>query len=228
MKYEVILFDADETLFDFKKSEREAFRKAMIDMGIEYDEDYHFKIYHEINTKIWREFEEGLITQEKLKVERFRRLADKLSIKLDEYEIAELYMDYLSEASFLYDESIELLEELKEKYKLIIITNGLTKVQDKRIRKSKIAKYFKDIIISEEVAISKPNAEIFHHALDKINYHDKKKVLMVGDSLTSDIQGGINAGIDTCWYNPNEYINNTNIKPTYEIKSLFQLRELLK
>ena len=206
MKYEVILFDADETLFDFKKSEREAFRKAMIDMGIEYDEDYHFKIYHEINTKIWREFEEGLITQEKLKVERFRRLADKLSIKLDEYEIAELYMNHLSEASFLYDESIELLEELKEKYKLIIITNGLTKVQDKRIRKSKIAKY----------------------ALDKIGYHDKNKVLMVGDSLTSDIQGGINAGIDTCWYNPNEYINNTNIKPTYEIKSLFQLRELLK
>ena len=88
--------------------------------------------------------------------------------------------------------------------------------------------YFKDIIISEEVAISKPNAEIFHHALDKIGYHDKNKVLMVGDSLTSDIQGGINAGIDTCWYNPNEYINNTNIKPTYEIKSLFQLRELLK
>ena len=228
MKYEVILFDADETLFDFKKSEREAFRKAMIDMGIEYDEDYHFKIYHEINTKIWREFEEGLITQEKLKVERFRRLADKLSIKLDEYEIAELYMNHLSEASFLYDESIELLEELKEKYTLIIITNGLTKVQDKRIRKSKIAKYFKEIIISEEVDISKPNAEIFHHALDKIGYHDKNKVLMVGDSLTSDIQGGINAGIDTCWYNPNEYINNTNIKPTYEIKSLFQLRELLK
>ena len=90
------------------------------------------------------------------------------------------------------------------------------------------ASYFKDIIISEEVAISKPNAEIFHHALDKIGYHDKNKVLMVGDSLTSDIQGGINAGIDTCWYNPNEYINNTNIKPTYEIKSLFQLRELLK
>ena len=169
MKYEVILFDADETLFDFKKSEREAFRKAMIDMGIEYDEDYHFKIYHEINTKIWREFEEGLITQEKPKVERFRRLANKLSIKLDEYEIAELYMNHLSEASFLYDESIELLEELKEKYKLIIITNGLTKVQDKRIRKSKIAKYFKEIIISEEVDISKPNAEIFHHALDDVD-----------------------------------------------------------
>ena len=92
----------------------------------------------------------------------------------------------------------------------------------------KIINNFKEIIISEEVAISKPNAEIFHHALNKINYHDKKKVLMVGDSLTSDIQGGINAGIDTCWYNPNEYINNTNIKPTYEIKSLFQLRELLK
>lgn len=227
MKYEVILFDADETLFDFKKSEREAFKKAMIDMGIEYDENYHFKIYHDINTNIWREFEEGLITQQKLKVERFRRLSEELAIQLDEEQLAELYMKHLSEASFLYDESIEILEELSKDYELLIITNGLTKVQDKRIRKSKIAKYFKDIIISEEIAISKPNAEIFHHALEKINCHDKNKVLMVGDSLTSDIQGGINAGIDTCWYNPNECINNTKIKPTYEIKSLFQLRELL-
>ena len=79
MKYEVILFDADETLFDFKKTEREAFKNTMMEFGFDYDESYHFKIYHEINKKIWREFEEGLITQEKLKVERFRRLADKLS-----------------------------------------------------------------------------------------------------------------------------------------------------
>lgn len=227
MKYEVILFDADETLFDFKKSEREAFKGAMIDLGIEYNEDYHLKTYHDINTKIWQEFEEGLITQEKLKVERFKRLADKLEMNFDEYKFADSYMEHLAAASFLYDESVELLQELDKKYKLVIITNGLTKVQDKRIRQSVVAKYFKDIIISEEVAISKPNAEIFNHALERINYHDKKKVLMVGDSLTSDIRGGINAEIDTCWYNPHKYINNSDIKPTYEVASFSELKTLL-
>lgn len=228
MKYEVIIFDADETLFDFKRSEKEAFKKAMISQGIEYDENYHLKIYHEINTAIWKEFEQGLITQERLKVDRFKRLSDKLDIELDAEKMAEQYMEYLSDASFLYDDAIELLESLKDKYKLVIITNGLTKVQDKRIRKSIAAKYFDDIVISEEVSISKPNAEIFHHALERINYQDKSKVLMVGDSLTSDIKGGINAGIDTCWYNPHKIKNAMGIEPTYEVANYEELKLILE
>ncbi len=227
MKYEIIIFDADETLFDFKKSEREAIKNTMIEFNIEYDENYHLKIYSEINAAIWREFEDGLITQDKLKVERFKRLSDKLNVKFDEVEFAKSYMKHLSHASFLFDDSIPLIESLHKSYKLSIVTNGLKDVQNNRIRKSVIAKYFEDIVISEEVKVSKPNPEIFELALTNIKHADKSKVLMVGDSLTSDIQGGINFGVDTCWYNPNKIENMTKFKPTYEISSLMELKNVL-
>ena len=228
MKYEIIIFDADETLFDFKKSERDAFKNAMLEFDIEYDENHHLKIYQGINTAIWKEFEEGLITQEKLKVERFKRLSDTLNAGFDEAEFAKSYMKHLSYASFLYDDSIDLVESLHKDYRLTIVTNGLKDVQDNRIRKSIIAKYFEDIVVSEEVLVSKPDPKIFEHALNNIKHTDKSKVLMVGDSLTSDIQGGINFGIDTCWFNPNKIANKTSIKPTYEIANLMELKDILE
>lgn len=227
MKYEVIIFDADETLFDFKKSEREAFKNAMLEFNIEYDESYHLSVYSDINKAIWKEFEDGLITQKKLKVERFKRLADKLNIEFDESLFAESYMKHLSYASFLYEDSIELIESLSKGYRLCIITNGLKDVQDNRIKKSVIAKYFEDIVVSEEVNVSKPDPKIFEIALNNIKYLDKSKVLMVGDSLTSDIKGGINFGIDTCWFNANKIENKTEIKPTYEISNLMELKDML-
>ncbi|WP_026888687.1 YjjG family noncanonical pyrimidine nucleotidase [Clostridium beijerinckii] len=227
MKYEVILFDADDTLFDFKKSEREAFKNTILEFNIHYDENYHLKIYHDINTAIWKEFEHGLITQEKLKVERFKRFADKLKIYFNEVEFAKSYIKNLSKCSFLFDGSLELIKSLNKNYKLSIITNGLTSVQENRIRKSIISKYFEDVVISEEISISKPNPEIFEHALKNIHHTNKNTVLMVGDSLTSDIQGGINFGIDTCWYNPNKLENNSNIMPNYEISNFEELEHLL-
>lgn len=228
MSYEVIIFDADETLFDFKKSEREALKNTILEFDIEYDENYHLKVYKKINTSIWREFEDGIITQEKLKVERFRRLSNKLNFEFDEVKFAKSYMKHLSYASFLFDDSIKLMQSLSKDYRLIIITNGLKDVQDNRIRKSIISRYFEDIVISEEVGLAKPNPKIFEHALNNINYTAKDKVLIVGDSLTSDIQGGINFGIDTCWFNPNKTVNKTGIKPTYEISNLMELKNILE
>jgi 2-haloacid dehalogenase len=228
MKYEIIIFDADETLFDFKKSERDAFKNTMLEFDIEYDENHHLKIYQGINTAIWREFEDGLITQKELKVERFKRLSHRLDASFDEVEFANSYMKHLSNASFLYDDSIELVESLHKDYRLTMVTNGLKAVQDNRIRKSIIAKYFEDIVVSEEALVAKPDPKIFELALNNIKHTDKSKVLMVGDSLTSDIQGGINSGIDTCWYNPNKIINKTAIKPTYEISSLMDLGRILE
>ncbi|GAA0722484.1 YjjG family noncanonical pyrimidine nucleotidase [Clostridium malenominatum] len=228
MKYEIIIFDADETLFDFKKSEREAFKNTMLQFNIEYDENHHLKIYKDINTAIWQEFEDGLITQKELKVERFKRLSDKLNAGFDEVEFSKTYMKHLSYGSFLYDDTVDLVENLHKDYKLSIITNGLTDVQENRIRKSTIAKYFEDIVISEEVEVSKPDPKIFELALKNIKHTDKSKVLMVGDSLTSDIQGGINFGIDTCWFNPNKIVNKIGIKPTYEIFNLLELNDILK
>ncbi|MBU5676408.1 YjjG family noncanonical pyrimidine nucleotidase [Alkaliphilus sp. MSJ-5] len=228
MKYEIIIFDADETLFDFKKSERDAFKNTMLEFDIEYDENHHLKIYTDINMAIWKEFEDGLITQKKLKVERFKRLSDKLNAGFDETAFAKSYMKHLSNASFLYDDTINLVESLHKDYRLTIITNGLTDVQDNRIRKSIIAKFFEDIVVSEEVEVSKPDPKIFEHTLNNIKHIDKSKVLMVGDSLTSDIQGGINFGIDTCWFNPNKIANKTGIKPTYEISNLMELKDILE
>jgi 2-haloacid dehalogenase len=227
MKYAIILFDADETLFDFKKSERDAFKNTMFEFNIDYDENHHLKIYHDINAAIWKEFEEGLITQQKLKVERFKRLSHSLKIRFDEIQFAKSYMNHLANASFLYEDSINLVESLHKDFRLSIVTNGLKDVQDNRIRKSIIAKYFDDIVVSEEVMVSKPDPKIFEHALKNINHTDKGNVLIVGDSLTSDIQGGINFGIDTCWFNPNKIINKTGIKPTYEISNLMDLKDIV-
>ena len=227
MKYKVILFDADETLFDFKKAEKEAFKNTMIEFGVSYDESYHFNIYKEINTAIWKELEEGLITQEKLKTERFRRFIEKIEMDFNENDFATTYMKYLGEGSFLFEGAKELIEDLSDKYILSIVTNGLTAVQERRVKKSVIAKYFKDIVISEEVGISKPNPDIFEHAINNLGKFSKDEVLMIGDSLNSDIRGGINYNIDTCWYNPNNAENKTNLRPTYEMVDYKELRNLL-
>ncbi|MDU2291203.1 MAG: YjjG family noncanonical pyrimidine nucleotidase [Clostridium celatum] len=227
MKYKVILFDADETLFDFKKAEKEAFKNSMLELDIEYDENYHFATYKEINTAIWKELEEGLITQEKLKTERFKRLIDKLDMTFDENDFANIYMTHLGNGSFLFDGAMELIEDLSSKYILSIVTNGLTSVQERRLKKSTIAKHFKDIVISESIGISKPNPDIFEHAINNLGTFNKDEVLMIGDNLNSDIRGGINYNIDTCWYNPNKLENKTDLKPTYEICDYTELRRLL-
>lgn len=227
MKYDVILFDADETLFDFKKSEKEAFKNTMIEFGIDYDENYHLKIYQDINTAIWKEFEEGLITQSTLKIERFARLATRLEMTFDAQEFSTCYMKHLANASFLYEGALELVQTLSKVCTLSIITNGLTDVQTKRIGESVIAPYFKDIIISETVKVSKPDAKIFELALSRLNHENKSSVLMVGDSLSSDIQGGINFGIDTCWYNSTGLAHTKNISPTYEVANFEQLKAIV-
>ncbi len=228
MKYEIILFDADDTLFDFKKSEREAFKNTMLEFNIEYDENYHLKIYQTINTAIWKDFENGHITQEKLKVERFRRLSDSLNVSFDENIFAKAYMKHLANASFLFEDSLELVENLHKNYRLAIVSNGLKEVQNKRIRKSTISNFFEAIVVSEEVKVSMPDPKIFEYALNNIKHTDKSKVLIVGDSLTSDIQGGINFGIDTCWYNPKRIENKIGIIPTYEISNLTELKHTLE
>ena len=227
MKYEVILFDADETLFDFKKSERAALQQTMSDMNLAYDENYHLRVYQEINTAIWKEFEAGLITQERLKIERFRRFADQLKAGFDEADFATSYMKHLANASFLLNESLELIRNLHRDYRMAIITNGLKDVQNTRIKKSPIGPYFQDVVISEEVKAAKPDPKIFEYALKRLGHTEKSKVLMVGDSLTSDIQGGINFAVDTCWFNPRQLVNQSGIKPTYEISQLMMLQKIL-
>lgn len=227
MKYKVIIFDADDTLFDFKKSEREAFKNTMEEFNLEYDENFHFKVYKEINTTLWKDFELGIIPQEKINEVRFKIFSEALNIKFNTDKFADSYIKNLGNASFLYDESIELIESLYKDYLLFIVTNGLKDVQNNRIKKSIIAKYFKNIIVSDEVKVAKPNPKIFEYALTDATNTYSYEILIVGDSLSSDIQGGINLKADTCWYNPNKIENKTTITPTYEIYNLMELKDIL-
>ena len=228
MKYKILIFDADQTLFDFKKSEKEALRKSIEHYKIKYKETYHLHNYSIVNLQIWKELEEGKITQKQLKVERFKRFFDVIKLHINPEEFAQVFMDYLSKESHLYDESIDLIKELSSQYKLIIITNGLTKVQNVRIMKSIIAPYFEHIIVSETVGVSKPNPEIFDIALKGIKKVNKSEILMIGDNLKSDILGGINYGIDTAWCNLFNKENDTEIQPTYEFHSLWELIDIIQ
>lgn len=227
MKYKILIFDADDTLFDFKKSERVAFKNTMEEFGLEYDENYHFKIYKEINSTLWKDFELGIIPQEKINEVRFKIFSEALNIKFNTDKFADSYIKNLGNTSFLYEESTNLIKYLYKDYILFIVTNGLKDVQNNRIKKSSIAKYFKNIIVSDEVNVAKPNPKIFEYALkDAANIYSDE-ILVVGDSLSSDIQGGINLKADTCWYNPNKIENNTTVTPTYEISNLMDLKKIL-
>lgn len=174
MKYEIILFDADDTLFDFKKSEDFAIKKLVSKLDSKFDDEFIINTYKDINTKIWMEFEEGKITSDELKVERFNRLIKQLDINSNAKDLCNMYIQFLGDASFLYDESEYLLNYLSKNYKIGIITNGLADVQHRRIRNSIVAHYFEDVVISDEIKIAKPNAAIFDYALHNLGHSNKK------------------------------------------------------
>ncbi|MBS7131563.1 MULTISPECIES: YjjG family noncanonical pyrimidine nucleotidase [Clostridium] len=227
MKYQVLLFDADETLFDFKMAEKQAFLRALEEYKLDVDKEESLKLYSQINKHIWEEFERGEITADRLRVERFERFSKKIKIDFDAVSFSKAYAKFLGEGAYLFDDSVEVIDYLSKKYKLALVTNGLKDVQKSRISKTPLKDYFQELIISDEIKISKPDPRIFDYALDKLDHMDKSKVLMIGDSLTSDMQGGINAGIDTCWYNPNHLENKSGLNLTYEIHSLNELKEIL-
>lgn len=224
--YEWILFDADGTLFDYDRAERFALERAFIKLNL-YFENKYFEYYNDINAKIWKELEKGNITADELRTARFNLLFDRIKINFDSGIFSDVYLEILSRADFLIKGAEEIISELYGKYRLAIITNGLKDVQYPRFNRSPIREYFREIIISEEAGASKPNNEIFNYAFRKMKHQNRKSVLIVGDSLTSDIKGGISFGIDTCWYNPFNIMNDNHLKPKYEIRNLLDLREIL-
>lgn len=227
-KYELIIFDADETLLDFNKAEKYAFKKAMNYFNIDYNEEYHLREYRKFNDQVWHEFEEELISQEELKIERFKRLFKEINLNLDCKEANDRYTSALCEASFLLDGAEDILKSLYGRYRLALVTNGLLEVQNSRIRQCHMAKYFDVIVISQEAGAAKPNPRIFEYTFEKIEHKDKSSALMVGDSLNSDIKGATNFGIDTCWYNPKGLNGKAGLHPTYKIKKLHELKDILK
>jgi YjjG family noncanonical pyrimidine nucleotidase len=223
MKYERLLFDADGTLFDYDKAEAVSLESAFGQAGFSFKKKYS-KLYRQINGQIWQDFEKGLISQDRLRIKRFELLFDAVKLKTDPWEFSKKYLESLSKCTYLLEDAEEVVSLLSKKAGLILLTNGLKDVQRSRWSKSVISRYFTDILISEEVGAAKPDRKMFDEAFNRMNNPDKEKVLMVGDGLTSDIKGGMDYGIDTCWFNPLELPRDPDIEIGYEIK---HLRELL-
>ncbi|EES74954.1 MULTISPECIES: YjjG family noncanonical pyrimidine nucleotidase [Paenibacillus] len=231
MSYTHILFDADDTLFDYPKAENHALSRTLTEAGIPCTDEV-MKAYQTINQQLWRDLEQGLVKQAALRTERFTRLVKELGVtpRSQVEEISERYLELLGEGTFLLEGAYELCRDLKEAgFHLAIITNGIKKVQANRIAGSALAKMFEAVIVSEDTGYSKPHPGIFDYAFEALGLRqtDKSRVLIVGDSLTSDMKGGLNYGIDTCWYNPYHRPNTLNLRPTYEIRRLAEVKTLV-
>lgn len=225
-KYTILLFDADQTLLDFHRAEREAVTDCLEAFCVPVGDEIISK-YSEINSAYWKMLERGEIEKNKLYSERWRAFAEFYGYDIDAEKISNLYIDRLSEKAYLLDGAEELCKKLSEHCRLYIITNGNKKVQDGRFGRLEIAGLFDDRFISGEIGYEKPSREYFDVVKSKISDFDVNKALVIGDSLTSDIAGGINAGIDTCWYNPGCKSAPEGMNITYTVKKLSEIEDIV-
>lgn len=228
LKYNVLLFDADNTVLDFDKSEEQALQRAFELCGVKYDTDV-LTVYRRNNIAQWQRYERGEISRDEVLLNRFLLTLDELAIKnCNVNKLADEYEKYLHFGFYQIEHAREVLEELQKSCDLYVVSNGVLSIQNSRMKGSGLEKYFLRRFISEEIGVPKPNVEFFNRSFAQIPNLKKSSTLIIGDSLTSDVQGGINAGIDTCWYNPNGAKNNTQIVPSYEISDLRQLLEIVR
>ncbi len=226
MKYKWLLFDADGTLFDYNKAEAFALQNTFVQIGRPFETQYLTE-YRGINHQIWLDFEQGKIDQVTLRTRRFDSLFEAVGFQYDSQDFSAKYLVNLGNATHLMEGAAEIARSLSQTCNLAIITNGLADVQKPRFAKSAINQYIKAIIISEEVGVAKPDPAIFNIAFAQMGHPAKDEVLIIGDSLTSDIQGGYNYGIDTCWFNPDGKMNGPGVTSTFEIRKLKELTGIL-
>ncbi len=222
-----VLFDLDDTLLDFKRAEAEAIRHTLKEIGIE-PTDETVALYSRINRSCWAKLETGEYTREEVLHNRFDMLFETLGVEGDAHATQKLYEYRLSLGAYYLEGAEALLDELFGNYRLYLATNGIVNVQARRIKDSGIGKYFESIFVSERIGYNKPDKRFFDTAFREIPDFKHSETVIVGDTLTSDILGGINAGIKTVYFNPSGRKNDTVITPDYEIGSLGELTELLK
>lgn len=228
MKYDLLLFDADDTLLDFKKSEDISFQIVLEKNGISGDNKYFLKSYKAINDLLWSQHALGLVTKDFLKVERFKKFLEVNLLKGDPNKMAEDYLDTLPEQVFLIDGALEVIQNLHKRIPLVIVTNGIGVTQHKRLHNSNLAPLIDLMVVSEECGFTKPDKRIFHYTFDLLKVtRESSRILMIGDKLETDILGANNVGIDSCWFNPEQSSNSTSIDPTFEIQSLMDILRLL-
>jgi 2-haloacid dehalogenase len=224
---EFLLLDLDDTILDFHMQESVAIRKTLWGAGVEPTEE-NCALYSKINLRYWKMLELGEVTREELTWQRFAELFETLGATADPKETAEKYMDHLSEGHYFLPGAEEAVKSLSKKYKLYMASNGTGRVQESRIASAGLAPYFEKIFISQVIGANKPDKAYFDGCFTQIPNFDPKKTMIVGDSISSDIRGGKNAGIYTCWVNPKGKTAKPEDQPDFEIKSITELEKLLE
>ena len=225
--FEFLFLDLDDTILDFRKAERIAIAKTIREFGLEPTEEVLHR-YHLINKWHWEQLELGNMTRQQVLEGRFEVLFRELGVSVDASQVARKYMENLSVGHYFLPGAEEATEALSKKYRLYIASNGTASVQKGRMTSANLYRFFEEVFVSQEIGHNKPSLEYFEAAFSRIPGFDKSRCLMVGDSLTSDIRGGANAGIKTCWVNPEHKTAPAELLPDYEIEALHQLEELLE
>ena len=222
-----LFLDLDDTILDFHKAERIALSKTIGDFGVEPTEDVLSR-YHVINKWHWEQLELGTMTRDEVLVKRFAMLFEERGIDVDAVAVARAYEQNLSIGHYFLPGAEETVDALSKKYRLFLASNGTASVQKGRMTSANLYRFFEKVVVSQEIGHNKPSLAYFNACFAQIPDFDPAEAIMVGDSLSSDIQGGINAGIKTCWVNPSHAAPKAGIAPDFEIEALHQLPELLE
>ena len=225
--YPWLFFDADGTLFDYNRAEAIAFQKAFASLRVPFEAGY-LDTYRQINHGLWQALERQEIKQDVLRVRRFELLLETLGLPGVPDQLSTLYTEQLGLCTDLVDGAYEVLQALHETSRIAIVTNGLQSVQRSRLDHSTIRGFVDELIISAEVGAAKPHPAFFDAAFAQTGNPPKNNVLIIGDSLTSDMKGGVEYDIDTCWYNPGGEAKPEGLPITYEIGDLRELLEVIE
>ena len=225
-EYTTLLLDVDGTLLDFNEAERRGVCAVMEHFGLTPTPE-RMAQYHKINQEYWKAFERGDIPREEIFGNRYHRFFAENGMEVDGNLAEPLYRQYLNSCAILIDGALEICEYLSRHYDLYIITNGVSTTQYTRLKDSGLDRYFLDIFVSEDAGSQKPQKEYFDYCFSRIREKDPSRMLIIGDSLSSDIRGGKNAGIDTCWINNTASACPPDTVPDYTVHTLEELKTFL-
>ena len=225
MSYKTLLFDIDDTLLDFGANETDSLDKLFQQHGYAFSDEL-FRVYNSVNKQLWADYENGDIILADVLNSRFSKTMLQLGIVVDGIKWENAYRELLGNGSQLMEGALELCQSLSASHRLFVITNGVTKTQIKRLKESGLYEFFEDIFDSQSIGFQKPSKEFFDYVMSHIRDFDLKEALIIGDSLNTDIKGGLLSGIDTCWINRKSQKCSAEIQSTYMVASLVELYDI--